>query len=189
MPPLQKSMTELRLQLQKGMIQIAYKGLLDYILSLRNYFAKKYPDYQVSGSPYQGYMDMTYFSFTPPALKLRGLKIAVVFVYETFRFEVWLAAVNKRAQTDYWKAIQSSGWDGYHLSPSTQGYDAIIEHPLAENPDFSAPVALTQKIEEGTLQFIADVEDFLGSSHPRESEHPINFGGLHPRISKGGFSR
>lgn len=70
-------------------------------MTLRTHFHKKYPDAFVSGSIYYGYMDMTYFSFTPKSLQQRKLKIAIVFVHESFRFEVWLAAYNKQVQQNY----------------------------------------------------------------------------------------
>jgi hypothetical protein len=61
-----ESMNEYRKQLEKGAIQEAYKGLMEYILALRTHFKNKYPDYFVSGSIYYGYMDMTYFSCHNP---------------------------------------------------------------------------------------------------------------------------
>lgn len=161
MSSLQNAMHDFRSQLQKGTIQIAYKGLLDYILSLRNHFAKTHPDFSVSGTPYFGYMDMTYFSIVPENLKQRGLKIAIVFVYDTFRFEVWLAAVNKKIQTGYWHQVKESGWNKYRLVPSTQGYDSIIECDLVDKPDFGDLPALTRQIEDGVIQFMADVDAFL----------------------------
>ncbi len=164
MSALQESMLDFRNHLQKGSIQVAYKGLLDYIQSLRHHFAKTHPEFSVSGMPYFGYMDMTYFSVVPENLKKRGLKIAIVFVYETFRFEVWLAAVNKKIQTDFWHQIKGSGWNKYQIVPSTQGYDSIVEMNLVETPDFDDLPGLTRQIEAGTLQFIADVEAFLLST-------------------------
>lgn len=155
------SMIEYRKQLEKGAIQKAYQGLMEYIMHLRTYFQNKYPDYFVSGSIYYGYMDMTYFSFIPPSLKERKLKPAIVFVYDTFRFEIWLAASNKQIQSKYWELIKESGWDMYHLVRSIEGYDSIIEDVLVEEPDFSDLGSLTEQIEKGTLKFIKDVESFL----------------------------
>lgn len=106
-------------------------------------------------------MDMTYFSFTPESFKKRQLKVAIVFVYETFHFEAWLAAVNKQVQAKYWLLIKDSGWDKYHLVPGVAGKDGIIECVLVADPDFSDPADLTQRIEAGTLKFIEDVENFL----------------------------
>jgi len=152
---------EYRKQLEKGAIKKAYKGLIEYIMDLRTYFSKKYPDYFVSGSIYYGYMDMTYFSFFPKSLKAQGLKIAVVFLHEPFRFEAWLAGYNKQVQTKYWKMIKESDWNQYRIVSTTQGVDAIIEHVLVDNPDFSDLATLTKQIERETLKFIEDVESFL----------------------------
>jgi hypothetical protein len=154
-------MREYKQQLDKGAIQQAYKGLMEYIMGLRTYFQDRYPDYFVSGSIYYGYMDMTYFSFFPASLKERRLKIAIVFLHAEFRFEVWLAGYNKQVQSKYWKLFKESGWDKFHLVPTTQGMDSILEYVLVETPDFSDPDALTGQIEASTLGFIRDVESFL----------------------------
>jgi hypothetical protein len=154
-------MAEYQKQMQIGMVPKAYKGLMDYILDLRNYFKKKYPDWSVSGSLYTGYMDMTYFALVPDSFKQRGLKIAVVFIHETCRFEVWLSAVNKQVQAEYWQVINDSGWSTYRLVPSVQGYDSILETVLVESPDFGDLNGLTGQIEQGTASFIQDVEKFL----------------------------
>jgi hypothetical protein len=148
-------------QLEKGVIQKAYKGLLEYVMVLKTHFQNSHPDYFVSGSLYYGYMDMTYFSCMPKSLKERQLKIAVVLIHHPLHFEVWLGGYNKQAQAEYWKLFKESGWNQYHLVPTIQGYDAILEHVLVEDPDFSDLDALTKQIESGTLKFIEDVEDFL----------------------------
>src|SRR4030042_4652548 len=130
-----ESMQEYRKQLKKVAIQEAYRGLMAYIMDLRTSFKNKYPEYFVSGSIYYGYMDMTYFSFIPESLKHRNLKIAIVFVHESFRFEVWLAGYNKTVQTEYWKLFKESDWDKYRVVSTTKGADAIIEHILVDNTD------------------------------------------------------
>jgi len=156
-----EQMKEYRKQLEKGVIQEAYKGLMGYFMDLKTHFSKKYPDHFVSSNVYFGYMDMTYFSFIPQSLKDRKLKPTIVFVYDTFRFEVWLAAANKKIQSKYWKLIKESNWNQYHIVPTVKGFDSIIENVLVEDPDFNDLDALTEKIENGTLTFIEDVENFL----------------------------
>ena len=152
---------EYRKQLEKGSIKQAYKGLMQYIMSLRTHFKNKYPDYFVSGSIYYGYMDMTYFSFFPKSLKHRKLKIAIVFLHDAFRFEVWLAGNNKQVQSKYWKLFKESDWNKYHIVSTTKGVDSIVEYILVDNPDFSDLDTLTKQIERGTLKFIKNVEGFL----------------------------
>jgi hypothetical protein len=160
MPPFHDSIKEYKKQLKKGEIQEAYRGLMEYIMGLRTHLKNSYPDYFVSGL-YQGYMDMTYFSFTPRSFKQRNLRIAIVFLYETFRFEVWLSGYNKQVQAEYWKLFKESGWKNYHLVPITKGADSILEYVLADNPDFGNPDALTHQIERESLKFIRDIESYL----------------------------
>ena len=47
-------MDKFKKQLQKGHIQQAYRDLMEYLLSLKSYLKRKYPDYYVSGSLYYG---------------------------------------------------------------------------------------------------------------------------------------
>lgn len=162
MPPFHESIKEYKKQLEKGEIQEAYRGLMGYIMDLRTHFKNTYPDYFVSGL-YQGYMDMTYFSFSSRSCKQRNLKIAIVFVHETFRFEVWLTGYNKQVQAEYWNLFKESGWKNYRLVPTTKGADSILEFVVADNPDFRNPDALTQQIERESLIFIRDVESFLSA--------------------------
>jgi hypothetical protein len=152
---------EYRKQMEKGVISKAYKGLMGFILDLRTYLKNKYPDYFVSGSIYFGYMDMTYFSFYPKSLGDKKLKIAIVFIHESMRFEVWLAGYNKQVQSKYWKLFKESNWNKYHIVSTIKGADSILEFILVDNPDFSDLDILTKQIESATLKFIKDVENFL----------------------------
>ncbi len=159
--PFHEYMIEYKKQVQKGDIKEAYRGLMEYFMALRSHFQNKYPDYFVSGNIYYGYMDMTYFSFIPESLKRQKLKVAIVFVHDTFRFEVWLAGYNKQVQAQYWKLFKDSGWDKYRIPSTTKGTDSIIECTLVEDPDFNDLDSLTGRVEEGTLEFIEDVEGVL----------------------------
>ncbi|MBI9012936.1 MAG: hypothetical protein JEZ08_11945 [Clostridiales bacterium] len=161
MDSLNEYVLEYKNQLEKGDIKKAYIGLMEYIMSLRSHFKSKYPDYFVSGSVYSGYMDMSYFSFTPDFLKKRKLKIAIVFVHETIRFEVWLAGNNKQVQKKYWHLFRNGDFDKYEINSTLNGVDSIIEHILAENPNFDELTSLTDLIEDEALQFIKDLQNFL----------------------------
>ena len=151
---------EYKKQLGKGVIQRAYQGLMKYIMDLRTHFSKNFPDF-APGNIYHGYMDMTYFPISPKSLKSRKLKIAVVFNYDQFRFEVWLAGYNKQIQQKYWELFKESDWNKYRIPSATKGIDSIVEYTLADNPDFDDLDGLTKQIEKGTLNFISDIEDFL----------------------------
>jgi hypothetical protein len=153
---------EYRAQLKKGHLQQVYKGLMEYFDALKLHLSKKYPDYFVSSSVHYGYMDYTYFYFFPKTLKRQGLKIVVLFIHESFRFEVWLAGYNKNIQAKYCRQIKERNWNKYRLPEKANG-DSILEHVLVENADFTDLDSLTKKIEVGTLQFIDDIESFLSN--------------------------
>ncbi|MFC2045305.1 DUF7000 family protein, partial [Chloroflexota bacterium] len=97
----------------------------------------------------------------PESLKSRKLKIAIVFIHETIRFEVWLAGYNKNVQTKYWELFKESDWNKYRIPSTTKGVDSISEYVLVDTPDFNNLDTLTRQIETGTLDFIRDIENFL----------------------------
>ena len=151
---------EYRKQLEKGAIQKAYQGLMKYIMDLRTHFGKNFPDF-APGNIYHGYMDMTYFPIFPESLKSRKLKIAIVFIHETIKFEVWLVGYNKQIQAKYWTLFKEGAWNKYRMPSAIKGVDSILECTLAENPDFVDLDGLTKQIEQGTLDFINNIEIFL----------------------------
>lgn len=161
----QNQMSEFKKLLTSGTVQKAYQELVQFMLGLRNHLSQKYAGRFSTSSYYQGYMDMSYFAFTPETLRALGLKIAIVFVYATFRFEIWLAANNKKIQEKFWNLIRESGWEKYRIVPAIQGYDSILEHVLADDPDFSDPQALSKLMEDGILSFIADIESFFAAQN------------------------
>jgi hypothetical protein len=150
--------------LEKGAIQKAYRGLIEYMMGLKNHFSNKYPDYSTPGSLYHGFMDMTYFSILPKSLKDSDLKIAIVFLYDAFRFEIWLSGKNKQVLTKYWELIHKSRWDKYKVVEPVKGVDSVVEHVLVDNPDFRDLDALTTQIEQGALEFIQDIESFVAKT-------------------------
>jgi hypothetical protein len=156
-------MAEFKKQLTGGYLQEAYQGLMEYFRQLRAHFKKAYPAYSVPSNIYYGYLDMTYFAIIPESLKRRKLKIAIVLVYDEFRFEVWLSGANRNVQAEYWKLIKESSWDKYQLASNPRTEDYVIGHILSSDPDFRDLTALTAQIEAGTLSFIREVEVFLSS--------------------------
>jgi len=104
---------------------------------------------------------MTYFALFPKSLKDHDLKIAVVFNYDAFRFEAWLAGRNRKVQQKYWELFRARQWNEYRVVAPAKGVDAIVECTLAENFDFTDPDTLTSTIEKATLRFIKRIEGFL----------------------------
>ena len=160
METLDKDIQELRRRLGEGAIQRAYKGIVSYMSHLRTVFAAQRGERAVSAM-YQGYFDMTYFALFPDALKKRNLKLAIVFNYETFRFEVWLAARNRQLQRRYWQLLLDAGYKKHPLVEPGMGIDAIVEAVLAEDYSLHAEENLTAHIVEGVTVFERDIVEFL----------------------------
>jgi hypothetical protein len=167
MQSIQEDIESLKEQLGKRSIQKAYKALISFMMGLRTFFANKYGDSAVSAL-YQGYMDMTYFAIFPPSLKSHDLKVAIVFNYDAFRFEAWLAARNRKVQRQYWELFKDSQWPGYRIVTPAGGIDSIIECDLAIDFDIGEPDSLTLKIESSIEAFIKNIERYL-SEHQSEA--------------------
>ena len=154
----------LRAQLKMGQIQKGYKNILDYLLYLQSYLKKKYSEYNFPGSFYHGYLDMSYFAFIPPSLKDKNLKIAMVFNYEAFRFEIWLCGYNKRIQKKYWEHFKNRKTECYIIPATIKGYDSILEDHFPEI--VAGGLERTAEIEGRIQRFIKHIENTL---EPTES--------------------
>ncbi len=160
MKTLNQLINEYTLLLQKGEMQAAYKGILDFIGKLRTDFIKRFQAYDVS-SIYQGYMDMTYFSLSTKQFKDRGLKIAVVYLHEKGTFEVWLSARNRELAKRYESILKSNISDNISAFHDGSNQDAIIECTLTSEPNFDDPAMLIESIEQGVEKFVAAVAGHL----------------------------
>ncbi len=156
MNTLDTDIRELQKRLSDGLIQRAYQGITSYMSRLRTVFAHLRGEQAISGL-YQGYFDMTYFALFSNGLKERGLKLALVFNYETFGFEVWLAARNRKIQRHYWELLDSTGYRNHRLVEPSAGIDAIVTAVLATDYSIEDENSLTPKIVEGVAAFERDI--------------------------------
>jgi hypothetical protein len=160
MDSLNNHIQEYTIQLSKGHIQKAYRGIMTFMSDLKACLESKYPDWSASAL-YFGYMDMTYFAFTPPTLKNRKLKIAIVFLHEDCKFEFWLAGNNRQIQADYIELLSNKDTGRYTLSQIQPGVDSIIASLIVEQPDFDNPDELKKQIEVKTIEFAKDINSLL----------------------------
>jgi len=158
---LNNDIKEYMIQLSKGQIQKAYKGIMVFMTGLRTYLEDRHPD-AITSALYFGYMDMTYFAFTTSGLRDRKLKIAIVYLHESGRFEVWLGGGNRKIQAEYIDLLSRKDIGSYKLSQVSPGVDSIIESTLVEHPDFDQPEELKKQIEKMVIEFIDDVTSILG---------------------------
>lgn len=106
-------------------------------------------------------MDMTYFAFTPLELKRRNLKIAIVYLHQENRFELWLGGSNRKIQAEYIDFFKGKDLGFFRLSKVSPGVDSIIESIISEKPNFDDPAELTNTIEKQTMGFAQKVHDLL----------------------------
>lgn len=157
---------ELQKQLGAGALQRAYGSIIGYMSRLRAHFAGTQGEREVSAL-YQGCFDMTYFALFPPTLKSRGLKLAIVFDYESFAFEVWLAARNRTLQRRYWELLRDNGWFKHRLVEPAAGIDAIVERHVTAAFDLAEPDLLTSRIEAAAGALVDDLDSFLAVHDPQ----------------------
>lgn len=146
--------------LQQGEMQVAYKGILEFISKLRAHFIKNYPYYDI-GNVYQGYMDMSYFSLSTNLLKDKGLKIAIVYLHEKGDFEVWLSARNREISKRYDSIFNSNISDSITVFHDDNNQDAIIECTLTSMPNFEDKALLIDIIEQGVEKFAITITSLL----------------------------
>ncbi len=161
---LRGDLEELRRSLGEGAVPRAYLAIVTYMSGLRTQLAT-HEDWSVTGL-YQGYFDMTYFPVVTPALKKRYLKLAVVFDYQAFGFQVWLAARNRTVQRRYWELLRDNGWPAATLVEPAPGVDAIVAVQVADALALDDPEPLTASLEAAVVTLLADVEPFLDALGP-----------------------
>ena len=147
-------------QLKSGRIRQAYRGIMSFMSGLKAFMERLHPDLAFSAL-YPGYMDMTYFACTPPALKEKGLKIAIVYLHEENRFELWLSGSNRKIQAENITLLQTRDTSGCKLSQPKPGVDSILESRLPDQPDFDHAGELMDRIEREVLRFMEIIEKMI----------------------------
>lgn len=160
MAPISDDLTQLQDQLRRGAVQRAYGSIISAMSQLRSHFVARDGERAVSAL-YQGVFDMTYFALFPPALKSRGLKLAIVFDYESFTFEVWLAARNRALQRRYWQLLRDGGWSAHRLVEPASGIDAIVERDVADAGALGAPDVLAARVDAAARELLDELTAFL----------------------------
>jgi len=156
----QEILDEFHEYLLKGNVQKAYRSIFDVLGILKTNLSKN-PNNSITGNMYHGYLDMTYFPIFTEILKKHLLKVAVVFNYMEFRFEIWLSANNKKVQKKYWDIFKEKKWNKYSLMESILNEDSIIEYPVQTKYDFNDTKNLVKDIEIKVSGFINDIENYL----------------------------
>ena len=160
MQSLNEAVREYTSILQQGQIQKAYKGIMTFMSAMKSYLENQHPDYIASGL-YFGYMDKTYFAFTPPELKQRNLKIAIVYLHAENRFDAWLGGVNRKVQGEFVEFFRGKDIGDLILSEVKPGVDSIVEMGLVQKPDFDHQEELMLSIESQLVAFTEKINNLL----------------------------
>ena len=132
-------------------VPLVFRGLMDFMLRFRTRLLTYYPSGYAISHLSSGYLDFSYFAFTPEAVRQQKLKVAVVLNHQELRFEIWLCGQNKGVQKQYWKIFKESDWDQSNLAPTPER--SVLEEVLVEEPDFSDEAALFKSLETGIMRF------------------------------------
>lgn len=147
--------------LRQGDLQVAYRGILEFMGKLRSDFAGSGTMFEVGGSLYQGYMDMTYFSLSNRLLKERALKIAIVYLHPKKAFEAWLSARNRTVLGQYRALFADEILDELEVFHDETNEDAVLECLLTDSPDFDRQDALSALLGRKTEAFISAIEKLI----------------------------
>ncbi len=153
-------MNEFKIELSKRKIQKAYRYIFDIFTDLGN--ALKNSEKIISiNSLYHGYLDMTYLPVITKKLKENGLKIAIVFNYVPFQFEIWLCAINRKTRKEILEIITNSKWNKYKTVENEGNNDAIIELKIQGMNEFDNKTKIVSLISKETVMFINEIEKFI----------------------------
>lgn len=86
-------------------LQRSYQEFIRFFRLLRRELEDHLPDYKFQSDIVASTMDYSYFSFTHPQMRSRGLKFVVVFVHASFRLEIWISGYNRKFQSFWSKQL------------------------------------------------------------------------------------
>ena len=157
-------------QLDIGDIQVAYAGLVKFVMRLKIRFSKTMWDRFAFSGIFQGYMDYTYFYFANDFCRERKLKFGLVLNHDDMRFEVWLLGQTKDVQERYWNLLKHTEWIQGEAIPKY----SIFEHVLIERPNFDDLDALSETIENGIVMTTDRILDSLNRIEGQEAPKTVD---------------
>lgn len=158
-------MDDFNCQLQKGNLQKAYRYIFTVFSDLGTCLKKQNGGAISINALYHGYLDMTYLPVVTNLLKQNGLKIALVFNYSSFQFEIWLSAVNRTKRNELLNLISHSTWNTYKTVENNENTDAIIEYKLPKITNYENFSEVVNTLSNETITFINNIENFIQKKH------------------------
>lgn len=154
-------MNEFKKCLNKGNIQKTYRYIFELFSDIGKELKKCKDKVITVNSTYHGYLDMTYIPVVTETLKENGLKIAIVFNYDHFQFEIWLSSINRNRRKEFLEIINNKKFKKFKTVENNRNEDAIIEYCIEDIKDFNNKEKIISMISKEILKFICDIETFL----------------------------
>jgi len=136
---------------------------MTFMSEFKIYLESRHPDY-ITSALYFGYLDMSYFAFTPSDLKDKKLKIATVYLHEECKFEVWLVANNRKIQKEYVGILSNKDLGGFTLSQIQPGVDSIIASTIMDQPNFENFNEMKKQLETKIIGFVKAITPIIMSN-------------------------
>ncbi len=152
METINEFMDDFRSQLARGGIQKAYRHIFEIFADLGNALKDGTAGTLHTNALYHGYLDMTYLPVITSKLRMNGLKIAVVFNYTSFQFEIWLSAVNRKKREEVFQQLSVKKWKKYKLVNIEENADAIIEYPVKSIDNLGQKMRLYHHLQKKRLR-------------------------------------
>lgn len=135
-------------------LQKAYQEFVRLFHFLRNELERQLPGFRFQSNITENAMDYSYFSFTNPNLKEKGLKLVVAFVHKDFRFEVWLSGFNRAAQCRWVEYLRTCSLP-IELTHDPHHTDFVVRLPVETDlSDGDEIVAAVKKAADQLLQVL-----------------------------------
>lgn len=140
--------------LEKGIIQFAYRSLINYIAELKIVFSK---DFKV-GNISLGYLDYSYFPFSNEFFRKYKLRFGIVLNHNKMQFELWLMGQNATVQKEYWEILKNTIWnEGLKEMPKY----SVLEVSLVDNLDFNNKEEMTKTIFNKSILIVKKIEEII----------------------------
>lgn len=136
-----------------GELQKAYRHLMDVFSSLQTALRENKEAQVQTGTLYHGYLDMTYLPVTTRVLRKKGMKVAVVFDYPKFQFQLWLSAGNRKKREKAILLLEQTKVLKDSIRIAKENPDAILEQVIHEPIDFEDTQGLVRSLVAETIRF------------------------------------
>lgn len=145
-------------------LQLGYQEFIKLFRFLRIELEKELPDFSFSGNIVENNMDFAYFQLTDTDLREKGVKIQVVFVHKSFRFEVWVSGYNRKIQRYYYEKLKNKPLK-YYLNDNPERIDYIFKAKIEKNIELHSGDIVISKIKPVVLEMITfmknDIDNIL----------------------------